>query len=111
MGSTNTPGAPLIGSIENASENKAAIVVTVPINGYVAADKKGDGDVRKSGPDYLKTRFRPEMPTKGSPFTLTPDPDGPIVYQDEFVNWVKTKGVSVWPNRSATGDFLSACRQ
>jgi hypothetical protein len=31
------------------------------------------------------------MPFKGSRFTLTPDPNSPVVYQDEFVNWVKTK--------------------
>jgi hypothetical protein len=26
---------------------------------------------------------------KGSAFTLAPDPDAPVVYQDEFINWVK----------------------
>jgi hypothetical protein len=46
--------------------------------------------VRRSGPDYLQTRFRREAPAKGAPFTLTPDPAGPVVYQDEFVNWVKS---------------------
>ncbi len=91
MGNTDSPAAPLVSALENASANKAAMVVTVPINGYVAADKKGDGDVRKSGPDYLTTRFAREEPAKGSPFTLTPDPKSPVVYQDEFVNWVKTK--------------------
>ena len=78
-------------ALENASANNAALVITVPINGYVAADKKGDGDVRKSGADYLQTRFAREEPAKGAPFTLTPDPKSTIVYQDEFVNWVKTK--------------------
>src|SRR5262249_15775250 len=57
----------------------------------VAADKNGGGDVRKSGEDYLKTRFRIEKAAKGSAFTLTPDPKSEIVYQDEFVNWIKTK--------------------
>ena len=91
MGNTDSPAAPLVSALENASANKAAMVITVPINGYVSADKKGDGDVRKSGPDYLTTRFAREEPAKGSPFTLTPDPKSPVVYQDEFVNWVKTK--------------------
>ncbi|HET6247165.1 MAG TPA: glycoside hydrolase family 44 protein [Tepidisphaeraceae bacterium] len=91
MGNTTTPGAAVIPSIENASENKAAIIITVPINGYVSADKNGGGDVRKSGKDYLSTRFRVEKPAKGAPFTLTPDPNSPVVYQDEFVNWVMTK--------------------
>jgi hypothetical protein len=91
LGDTNTPGEAYIAPIENASENHAGIVITVPINGYVAADKNGDGDVHKSGGDYLKTRFRPEHAAKGKAFTLTPDPASPIVYQDEMVNWIKTK--------------------
>jgi hypothetical protein len=91
MGNTDSPAAPLVSALENASANKAGTIVTVPINGYVSADKKGDGDVRKSGADYLQTRFVREEPAKGSSFTLTPDPKSPIVYQDELVNWVKTK--------------------
>ena len=36
------------------------------------------------------TRFKQNKPTKGSAFTLTPDTSDAYVYQDEFVNWVKT---------------------
>jgi hypothetical protein len=84
------PGGALIPVIELARAHDAACLLTVPINGYVAADKKGDGDVRNT-PDYLNVRFRREQPLKGAPFSLTPDPDNSVVYQDEFVNWVKTK--------------------
>jgi hypothetical protein len=87
---SNAPGAAVTPTLENASARKAGIILTIPINGYVSADKKGDGDVRKSGPDYLKTRFLPGLPSKGRPFTLTPNPKDPV-YQDEFVNWVKSK--------------------
>jgi hypothetical protein len=90
-GNTVATAAAITPSIENAAANHAGIVITVPINGYVSADKNGDGDVRKSGDDYLKTRFHPEEPIKGSPFTLTPDPKSAVVYQDEFVNWIKAK--------------------
>jgi hypothetical protein len=91
LGGGDVPGGALIPAIDNASQHKAAIVLTVPINGYVSADKKGGGDVKSSGPDYLTTRFREEKPRKGSAFTLTPDPQSPVVFQDEFVNWVKTR--------------------
>jgi hypothetical protein len=84
------PGGALLEAIHNTADSNAGLILTIPINGYVSADKKGDGDVRKSGADYLQTRFRAEMPAKGKPFTLHPDPNSPIVYQDEFVNWVKT---------------------
>lgn len=91
LGGGDTPGGALIGAINNANANTAALLVTVPINGYVAADKNGGGDVRNSGKDYLKTRFHQERAVKGSPFTLHPNPATTLVYQDEFVNWVKVK--------------------
>ncbi len=91
LGGGSTPGGALIPAIDNAKANGAALLVTVPIQGYVAADKKADGDVRNSGPNYLQTRFRQEQAVKGKPFTLTPSPSTKIVYQDEFVNWVKRK--------------------
>jgi Glycoside hydrolase family 44 len=87
---TDTPGAPVAAGIA-ATKADAPVIVTVPINGYVSADKNPRGDVRNSGPDYLQKRFRPEQPFKGAPFTLTPDPQSPVVYQDEFVNWVVTR--------------------
>jgi hypothetical protein len=90
LGGGNVPGGAVIPAIQNASAHKAALLLTIPIQGYVAADKKGDGDVHDT-PDYLAKRFRKERAHKGSAFTLTPSPATPIVYQDEFVNWVKRK--------------------
>jgi hypothetical protein len=91
LSSSDSPGAALLPTIRNAAAHNAALLITVPMAGYVAADKKGDGDVRQSGADYLKTRFRPSLPAKGSAFSLTPDPKAPAVYADEFVNWVRTQ--------------------
>jgi hypothetical protein len=90
LGGGNTPGGAVIPVLQNASARNAGALITIPINGYVAADKNGGGDVRNSGSNYLQTRFRQEVARKGAPFTLTPDPNDPFVYQDEFVNWVKT---------------------
>jgi hypothetical protein len=90
LGGGNTPGGALVPPINDANANSAALLLTVPINGYVAADKNGGGDVRNSGANYLQTRFRQGRAVKGAAFTLTPDTTDPYVYQDEFVNWVKT---------------------
>jgi hypothetical protein len=102
LGGGDTPGGALLDSINNAKANSAALLATVPINGYVAADKNGGGDVRNSGPDYLTTRFHQESAVKGAPFTLNPDPATPLVYQDEFVNWVK----ATFPYSQQTGTAL-----
>ena len=88
LGGGDTPGGAVIPRLQNASTRNAATVLTVPINGYVAADKNGGGDVRNSGSNYLQTRFKQEVAAKGAAFTLTPSTTDAYVYQDEFVNWV-----------------------
>lgn len=90
LGGGDTPGGAVIPILQNAASRNAGALVTIPINGYVAADKNGGGDVRNSGTNYLQTRFRQEVPAKGTPFSLTPDTTDAFVYQDEFVNWVNT---------------------
>jgi Glycoside hydrolase family 44 len=90
-GIEEAPGGADMPIIQIAKEHQAAVLLTVPINGYVSADKKGDGDVRKSGADYLRTRFLPELPRKKEKFSLTPDPKSTVIYEDEFVNWLFTK--------------------
>jgi Glycoside hydrolase family 44 len=66
----------------------ASCVVTVPIQGYVAADKNGGGDVAQT-PDYLNGRFRISRARKGSAFTYPPDTTDRFVYQDELVHWLE----------------------
>ena len=88
LSSSDVPGAAVTAGLKNAGEHGAGIVVTVPMAGYVAADKNGGGDVRKTGADYLLKRFRKSLPRKGSAFTLDPSPQSEVVYQDEFVNWI-----------------------
>lgn len=81
------PGEAVRPWVQAARDHGAGYVVTVPIQGYVAADKDGDGDVGAT-PNYLDARFHPSVSTKGAPFDASPDPDDGIVYQDEFVAWL-----------------------
>lgn len=90
LGGGNTPGGALIPTLQNASSRNAGTLVTVPIVGYVAADKNQDGDVHNSGANYLQTRFHQELAHKPTAFSLTPNTTDAYVYQDEFVNWLKT---------------------
>jgi hypothetical protein len=83
------PGAAVLGTLRDNAAALRATILTIPMAGYVSADKKGDGDVRNSGPDYLAKRFKMVAATKpGGHFSLSPDPALPVVYEDEFANWV-----------------------
>ena len=96
LGGGNTPGGAVSPSIQNASDHNAGILITIPTAGYVSADKLGNGDVRYVNggsvpdPTYLQTRFKQSLPSKGSAFSNPPNTSDGYVYQDEFVNWVKT---------------------
>jgi len=83
-------GEPMQKGVAIAHEHGAACIVTIPILGRVAADKKGDGDVNKT-PDYLIKRFLPSLPKKDAPFADPPDPADGKVYQDEFVAWLEKR--------------------
>jgi hypothetical protein len=90
LGGGDTPGEVVRTGLAAARDLRAACVVTVPLIGRVAADKKGGGDVRQS-PDYLRTRFLPSLPKKDGPFADVPDLTDGKVYQDEFVAWVEKR--------------------
>jgi hypothetical protein len=103
MSSSNSPAAALTPLIDQAAANGAAVVLTVPIVDYVAADKNHSqfcGEDVRTVPNYLQTRFRQNRPVKGSAFTLNPSTADGFVYQDEFVNWLKT-------NRSSASILFS----
>ena len=84
----DVPGNPIRKLINKAHAADAAVIVTVPMIGYVAADKRGDGDVGQT-PNYLQTRFRVSVPRKNAGFDSMADPRDERVYQDEFVHWVE----------------------
>ncbi len=89
LSASTSPGAAVQPTIAAAQAQGAAAIVTVPIAGYVAADRNGGCDVRNSGPDYLQTRFDQDVAAKGSALSLTPSTSDGAVYQDEYVNWLK----------------------
>ncbi len=82
------PGEPVGKLVADAHAANAAVVVTVPVAGFVAADKLGGGDVNRT-PDYLKTRFLPSLPRKNARFGFPPDLRDGRVFQDEFVWWLE----------------------
>ncbi|WP_437960697.1 glycoside hydrolase family 44 protein [Sorangium sp. So ce119] len=86
--SGDVPGEAVRMLAEDALTHGAAFIATVPLCGYVAADKDGDGDVNQTA-NYLETRFHPTIARKGAPFSSSPDLGDDAVYQDEFVAWMK----------------------
>jgi hypothetical protein len=89
LGETNEPGWTDRVFIQSAIAGGAVPLVTIPIAGYVSADKWGDGDVRNY-PNYLSTRFKVSLPSKlGGALVYPPDPNDNFVYQDECVNYLK----------------------
>ncbi len=90
--SHTTAGAFLKAVIDQSVAANAAVVVTVPIADYVAADTSPGGDVRNSGTNYLQTRFKQNKPTKGSAFVYPPDTTDGFVYEDEMVSWLTKTG-------------------
>jgi hypothetical protein len=93
FGASDEPGLAVRDSVQ-ASYNAGAqaVLVTMPILGYVAADKDG-GDEFGSGdvintPNYLNVRFHQSIAAKGAPFADPPNAADGFVYQDEFVNWL-----------------------
>jgi hypothetical protein len=92
LGGGDTPNGAVAPGLEAARAAGAAMIVTLPIIGYVAADKNADGDVAGTAaapvPNYLGTRFRQSPARKGGAFTLAPDTTDAFVYQDEYVNFL-----------------------
>jgi hypothetical protein len=89
MAESDQPGAAVLPMIRTARKHGAAAIVTIPIVDWVSADKRGGGDVRRSGPDYLTKRFRQNRARKGAPFVLPPTANDEFVYQDEFVHFLR----------------------
>lgn len=90
LSDSNEPGRAITDIIDAAFAHNAAALITIPILGYVAADKSPGGDVADT-PSYLTARFKLCKPAKGSAFSLTPNTADNVVYQDEFVNFLDKK--------------------
>jgi len=88
LGGGSTPGGAVTPGINAAHGANASMIVTVPLIGYVAADKNGGGDVNQTS-GYLAARFKVSQAKKGSAFTTSPSTADGFVYQDEFVYFLK----------------------
>jgi len=89
LGGGDVPGEAVRVHVAAAHAAGASMIVTVPIAGYVAADKNPPGDVNQT-PDWLNTRFLESRPAKGGRFAYPPDGGDRVVYQDEFVAWLES---------------------
>jgi hypothetical protein len=90
MGS-GPPGSAVLGSLNAAAANNRALIVTVPISGYVAGDTNGP-ITRAQALDH--SRFKEIVPNKatkypGSSLSLAPNKTDGYVFTDEFVHWVE----------------------
>jgi len=99
MGESNEAGWTLRNFLQPTQAHGAAALMTIPTAGYVAADKKGDGDVNQT-PNYLEVRFNKSLARKpGGNFSYPPNTSDRVVYQDECVSWlekIKSKATPVW---------------
>jgi mannan endo-1,4-beta-mannosidase len=82
------PGAIASNFVE--ADQKAGVdsLITIPMAGFVAADKDGPVLETETAPSkrWKLTAFR-----KKNPYTLRPDPKDSVVYEDEFVNFLTQK--------------------
>ena len=61
----------------------AASLITVPLQGYVAADKAGPVNI--TDPNHLAARFKPVVYQKNAAFAYPPNTNDSVVYVDEFL--------------------------
>jgi autotransporter-associated beta strand protein len=82
LGGGNTPGGAVLPFVQAGQNAGAGVLVTVPINGYVAADFSGPQN--PSIPPQNSTHFVPEYPTQAQ----DPAPSSNHVYQNGFVQLI-----------------------
>lgn len=105
LSASNTPGAAFTTQIQDTLNAGGDYVMSLPMIGYVAADKNGGGDVNQTA-DFIHTRFNVSLPAKGAAFTTTPDLTDGKVYQDEFVAFLKTKFPAAFTGTTARISFM-----
>ena len=85
----DTPGEAVRTCIAADRTAGMATLMTVPLQGYVAADKTGNVNI--NDPSHLAKRFKKAIPSKGAPFTATPSVTDGNVYTDEFLWALRNK--------------------
>jgi len=89
LGGGDVPGEAVRPHVARAMAAGASMIVTVPMAGYVSADKWPGADVNQT-PDYLNARFLESRAAKGRRLSYPPDTGDRVVYQDEFVAWLES---------------------
>lgn len=84
LSASSNPAAAVTLALSADQAAGAASLVTVQMQGLVAADEAGPVDVTNP-PASDAARFKPALPAKGAAFTTTPLPTAPAVYMDEFL--------------------------
>ncbi len=80
LSASSTPGEAIRPSVASAQAKPGAIVVTIPTQGWVAADSTGAVDLSRP----ISDRFLHGVPRKGGAFSATPDLTDKTVSQDEL---------------------------
>jgi len=83
LGGGDTPAGAVFNQITSDQSRSQASLMTVQLQGYVAADKLGTATDSNRGD--LATRFKQVVNKKGSAFTTTPSTADAFVYMDEFL--------------------------
>ncbi|MBC7843673.1 MAG: hypothetical protein H7099_15240 [Gemmatimonadaceae bacterium] len=107
LSSSTTPGAYVTGSANPTFARGQALMVTIPMLGYVSGDAAGPVTITDADrANRLATRFKVSRAAKGSAFTTSPNSSDAFVYQDEFVNWFETNYPGRTTNPTAPVFFL-----
>ncbi|MFO0581805.1 MAG: glycoside hydrolase family 44 protein [Anaeromyxobacter sp.] len=88
MGSpADGPAAAARTTLDDAKGTGVGVLVTIPMQGWVAKDAAGN--VNPDGP--LADHFVPMAPRKGAAFTLAPAAASTTVWADELANWCSSR--------------------
>jgi hypothetical protein len=89
-GPNDPPGTAFRGAIQNAADGEA-VLVTVPMAGYVAADGNGTVDETEIAPSPRWKQVIPKKSTiyPGSSLSTNPNKTDGYVFTDELANWVE----------------------
>jgi hypothetical protein len=90
-GPNDPPGYPFRGPIQSAASNGRAVMVTVPMAGYVAADGNGTVSASEIAPSPRWKQVVPKKSTiyPGSSLSMSPDKTDGYVFTDELAHWVE----------------------
>jgi hypothetical protein len=90
-GPNDPPGTAFRGAIQNAVTDGDAVIVTVPMAGYVSADGNGTVDETQIAPSPRWKQVVAKKSTihSGSPLSTAPDKTDGYVFTDELAYWVE----------------------